>query len=68
MVWIRRVGARAFTWRPAAGNLHVELDCVHTQDGVTDVAEQVASGNHPGKRWQLGQFLKLLFPSAQLRH
>lgn len=30
------------TWYPAPRHLHVQLDCVHTQDGVTHVTEQVA--------------------------
>lgn len=30
------------TWYPAAGDLHVELNRVHAQDGVTHVAQQVA--------------------------
>lgn len=30
------------TWYPAPRDLHVELNGVHAQDGVTHVAEQVA--------------------------
>lgn len=30
------------TWYPAPGDLHVELNGVHAQDGVAHVAEQVA--------------------------
>lgn len=54
------------TWCSAPWDLHVELDGVHAQDGVSYMAEQVAGGNHPGKRRQLRQLLKLLFPSGQM--
>lgn len=40
-----------FTWYPAPGYLHVELNGVHTQDGVAHVAEQVACGNNSGEGW-----------------
>lgn len=45
--------------RAAPGNLHVELDSVHAQDGVSYVAEQIASRHHPGERRQLTQLLQL---------
>lgn len=34
--------AGEITWYPAPGDLHVELNGVHAQDGVAHVAEQVA--------------------------
>lgn len=50
------------TCYPAPGDLHVELDCVHTQDGVTHVAEQVAGRYDSSKGWQFTELLELLFP------
>lgn len=53
------------TWRPAPRDLHVELDSVHAQDGVSYVAEQVASRHHSGKRWQLTELLQLQLPPGR---
>lgn len=53
------------TWYPAPGHLHVELDCVHTHDGVTHVTEQVAGGNHSSEGWEFAELLELLFPPGR---
>lgn len=53
---------QALTWRAAAWHLHVELDGVHAQDGVTDVTEHVVAGFHPHESWQLEQLLQLGLP------
>lgn len=52
----------ALTWRSAAWHLHVKLDCVHAQDGVTDVTEHVVAGFHTHESWQLQQLLQLGLP------
>lgn len=52
----------ALTWRSAAWHLHVKLDCVHAQDGVTDVTEHVVAGFHAHESWQLQQLLQLGLP------
>lgn len=53
------------TWYPAPRHLHVELDCVHTHDGVTHVTEQVAGGNHSSEGWEFAELLELLFPPGR---
>lgn len=50
------------TWRATAWHLHVELDSVHAQDGVTDMTEHVVAGFHSHESWQLEQLLQLGFP------
>lgn len=50
------------TWRSAPWNLHVELDGVHAQDGVSYVAEHVPAGRHAHESGQLLQLLKLRLP------
>lgn len=50
------------TWRAAAWHLHIELDSVHAQDGVTDVTEHVVAGFHTHESWQLEQLLQLGLP------
>lgn len=52
------------TWRPAAWHLHVELDCVHAQDGVADMTEHVVAGFHSHESWQLQQLLQLGLPPS----
>lgn len=32
-----------FTWSPAPWYLHVQLDGVHAQDGVANMAEEISS-------------------------
>lgn len=63
----RLVRLSAVTWCPAAWNLHVELDAVHAEDGVSDVAQHVPTGGHTHERRQLLQLLKLGLPPEQ-RH
>lgn len=45
------------TWCAAAWHLHVELDSVHAQDGMTDVTEHVVTRLHTHESWQLQQLL-----------
>ena len=52
------------TWRPAARDLHVELDGVHAQDGLAHVAQHVVGGGHTHEGRQLHQLLELLLPPA----
>lgn len=55
------------TWYPAARDLHVELHCVHAEDGVAHVAEQVAGRDDPSECRQLAELLELLFPPSGVR-
>lgn len=50
---------------PAPGHLHVELDCVHAQDGVTHVAEQVTGRDDSREGRQFAEFLQLLLPPGE---
>lgn len=52
----------ALTWCTAARHLHVKLDSVHAQDGVTDVTQHVVAGFHSHESWQLQQLLQLGLP------
>ena len=47
----RREGGRGRTRGAAAWDLHVELDSVHAQDGVSHVTQHVAAGRHPHEGW-----------------
>lgn len=53
------------TWRSAPRNLHVELDGVHAQDGVSHVAQHVPAGCHAHEGRQLLQLLQLRLPPVQ---
>lgn len=53
--WPRK--SSALTWYPAPRDLHVELNRVHTHDGVSYVAEQVTGGYNSSKGGQLAEFL-----------
>ena len=55
------------TWRSAAWDLHVQLHCVHAQDGVSHVAQHVARGGYPHEGGQLQQLLQLGLPPAVAR-
>lgn len=59
-VWV------SFTRRPAARNLHVELDGVHAEDGVSNVAQHVPTGGDAHKCRKLLQLLKLGLPPEQI--
>lgn len=50
------------TWYSAARDFHVQLNRVHTQDGVAHMAEQVSSGHDSGEGRQFTQLLQLLLP------
>lgn len=50
---------------PAPRHLHVELDRVHAQDGVTHVAEQVAGGDDSREGRQFAELLQLLLPPGE---
>ena len=51
-----------FTWCSAPWDLHVELDSVHAEDGVSNMAQHVSTGCYTHKCWQLLQLLKLGLP------
>ena len=52
-----------FTWCAGSRHLHVELDGVHAEDGVADVAEHVAGRHEAQEGGQLGQLLQLGLPA-----
>lgn len=54
--------ACVITWYSAAGDFHVELDRVHTQNGVAHMAEQVSSRDDSSEGRQLTELLQLLLP------
>lgn len=54
-----------WTWCPAAWDLHIELDCVHSENGVTHMTEQIPCRHHPRKRRQLTQLSQLQLPPAR---
>lgn len=53
---------RVLTWYPTPGDLHVELNGVHAQDGVPHVAEQVPGRHDSSKGRQFAELLELLLP------
>lgn len=55
------------TWRSAPRNLHVQLDRVHAQDGVSHVAQHVPAGRYAHEGRQLLQLLELRLPPAQAK-
>lgn len=62
---VLRAAETFLTWGSTSWDLHVELDGVHAQDGVSHVAEHVPAGCHAHKSGQLLQLLKLRLPPGQ---
>lgn len=57
--------ANKLTWCPAAWDLHVELDCVHAENGVAHMTEQIPCRHHPHEGRQLTQLSQLQLPPAK---
>lgn len=58
-------GVVCSTWGAAPWDLHVELDSVHAQDGMSHMAQHVSTGCYTHKGRQLLQLLELRLPPEQ---
>lgn len=57
--------ANKLTWCPAAWDLHIELDCVHAENGMAHMTEQIPCRHHPCEGRQLTQLSQLQLPPAK---